>query len=93
MSNFNFRLDGRRFVGDRVALPASVCLLVIIALAIGVTMLLTGKMSQQEAEQNQTIQMKQMLEAKMRTNSSLPDREGLSAESKATTESIGDQAD
>lgn len=50
MSNFNFRLDGRKFVGDRVALPASVCLLVIIALAIGVTMLFTGKMSQQEAE-------------------------------------------
>lgn len=50
MSDFNFKLDGRKFVSDRVALPASVCLLVIIALAIGVTMLFTGKMSQQEAE-------------------------------------------
>lgn len=92
MSNFNFRLDGRKFVGDRVALPASICLLVIIALAIGVTMLFTGKMSQQEAELEL---MKEKLEAKTRarTNSSLPDREGVSAESKATTESIGDQAD
>lgn len=90
MSNFNFRLDGRKFVGDRVALPASVCLLVIIALAIGVTMLFTGKMSQQEAELEL---MKEKLEAKMRTNSSLPDRAGAAAESKATTESIGDQAD
>lgn len=50
MSDFNFKLDGRKFVSDRVALPDSVCLLVIIALAIGVTMLFTGKMSQQEAE-------------------------------------------
>lgn len=92
MSNFNFRLDGRKFVGDRVALPASVYLLVIIALAIGVTMLFTGTMSQQEAELEL---MKEKLEAKTRarTNSSLPDRAGAAAESKATTESIGDQAD
>lgn len=61
MSNFNFKLDGRKFVGDRVALPVSVWLLLIIALAIGVTMLFTGKMSQQEAEQNQTILMKQKI--------------------------------
>ena len=55
----------QNFVGDRVALPPSIGLAIIIVLAVFVTMLFTGKMSDEEAE---LMDKKTVLEEKMKEN-------------------------
>src|ERR1700722_5245087 len=62
MVEFRWKTEGTHTAGDYVHVPATVYLLVIIGLAVVVTVLITGKLSEQE----KTFQVRELeLEARM----------------------------